>query len=112
MSLKYLKIFFDFDEVTEELSYEERGRLIIGMVKYAKGEENIPITGNEKFLFAMFRHQIDREQENYDKTVEINRRNGKLGGRPRKTETNEITEPVYEEPDDTDELDELFGYPI
>lgn len=41
MALEYIKVFYDWEEATETLTYEERGRLIIAMLQYAKGKELI-----------------------------------------------------------------------
>ena len=62
MKKTYVPIFYDWAEVTEELTAEEKGRMIDAIVLYARGKgDSIHLTGNEKYLFPAFRKQIDRE---------------------------------------------------
>ena len=64
MKKTYVPIFYDWAEVTEELTAEEKGRMIDAIVLYARGKgDSIHLTGNEKYLFPAFRKQIDRENE-------------------------------------------------
>ena len=85
MARSFLKVFFDFEERTEKLSETERGRLLLGMLRYAKTGEQPELTGNEQFVWPVFRGEIDKEIENY----EIKVANGRNGGRPPKeTEEN------------------------
>ena len=77
---KYLKLFYDWAEVTETLSDAEKGRLIDAIVLYASTKREPQLTGAEKHLFPMFRAQINRDQADYTSSVE----NGKKGGRPNK----------------------------
>ncbi|MBQ7835798.1 MAG: hypothetical protein IJ389_00930, partial [Clostridia bacterium] len=95
MAIKYLKVFLDWNEVTSELNYEEKGRLIEAMIKYANGEADIQLSGNERFLFGIMKNQINREHENYEKVVEINKINGAKGGRPKKNIKPEETEKTH-----------------
>ncbi len=89
MALEYIKVFYDWEEATEALTFEERGRLIVAMLQYAKGKDMIELSGNERFLFPMCKNFIDRAQTNYDVVVERNRKNGVLGGRPKTTQKNQ-----------------------
>lgn len=81
MALEYIKVFYDWEEATEALTFEERGRLIIAMLQYAKGKDMIELTGNEKFIFPMCKNLIERAHQHYDVVVERNRKNGALGGK-------------------------------
>ena len=64
MKKTYVPIFYDWAEVTEELTAEEKGRMIDAIVLYARGKgDSIHLTGNEKYLFPAFRKQIDQENE-------------------------------------------------
>lgn len=89
MALEYIKVFYDWEEATENLSFEERGRLIVAMLQYAKGKEILPMTGNEKFLFPMCRNLIDRAHHHYEVVVETNRKNGALGGKAKAANASE-----------------------
>ena len=93
MSRAFLKVYFDFDEKTDELSDAEKARLLWAMYCYAKTGERKPLTGNERFLFGVFKSEIDRDIATYNAKVA----NGNMGGRPAMknlTETeNNLTEP-------------------
>ncbi len=108
MALEYIKVFYDWEEATENLSFEERGRLIVAMLQYAKGKDVLDLSGNEKFLFPMCRNLIDRAHHHYEVVVETNRKNGVLGGRPKKTEK---TQSVFEKPKETEITQSVFEKP-
>lgn len=78
MARAFLKVFFDFEERTEKLSETERGRLLLGMLHYASTGEEPDLSGNEQFLWPVFRKEIDQEIASYETRVA----NGRLGGRP------------------------------
>ena len=89
--LSYLKIFLDWTEVTRKLKDQEKGRLIDALVAYAKGDEDVDsrLTGNEVYVFPMFKLQIDRDNSAYSSRCESWRENGKKGGRPKKQKQSE-----------------------
>ena len=61
MAEKYVPIFFDWIEATEELNDQEKGRLIDAIVLYARGGDwQDRIKGNERYSFPVFRLQVDR----------------------------------------------------
>jgi len=91
--MNYLKVFVDFEEVIEPLSDEERGRLFLAMLRYAKDGTVPSFDGNERFVWATARQGIDREEE----FCRQKRENGSHGGRPRKNQ---------EEPKETKENQE------
>ena len=39
MAIAYIKVYFDFEERTEQLTDEEQGRLLLAMLRYAKNNE-------------------------------------------------------------------------
>ena len=64
MAKEYVPIFYDWVEVTAELTAQEKGRLIDAIVLYASGGNwQEQIKGNERYLFPAFRKQIDRANE-------------------------------------------------
>lgn len=75
----HLKVYFDFDERTEMLTDAERGRLLLAMLRYARSGEIPDLKGNERFLFPVFKGDIDRDAAAYEAHV----KSGGLGGRPR-----------------------------
>ena len=93
MALSFLKVRADFDEITECLTDEEKGRLLLAMVRYSQnGEEPRNQPAPVRILWPVFRADIIREKEICQTLAE----NGKKGGRPRKdgnrTEAEETNE--------------------
>ena len=82
----YFRLYADFLEQVEELTMEERGRLITAITGYlAAGEAPAgTLTGAERVLFPTFRRQVDRDRQAYEARVRQNRLNGIKGGRPAK----------------------------
>ena len=74
----HLKVYFDFEERTEMLTDAERGRLMLAMLHYAKTGEETELRGNERFLWPVFKADIDRDVRAYDAHVKA----GQQGGRP------------------------------
>jgi len=64
---------------------DEAGRLFKAIVYFQTGDE-IELDRMTKFIFAPFKNQFERDEENYQKTVERNRNNGSKGGRPNNRE--------------------------
>ena len=86
--MKYLKVWTDFEKVLAPLEFDEIGRLFLAMLHYAStGEEPTDFQGNEVFLWAVAKRDIDTMCEK----SEVLRQNGLKGGRP-KTKENQ-TEP-------------------
>ena len=86
MAKCYVKAFFDWIEQTAALEDDERGRLFIGILEYARSGIAPDLAGREAILFPVFKSQIDRDLENSAAYAE----NGKKGG---KTKTSSQTEP-------------------
>lgn len=72
-------------QVIEDLSNEDAGKLFKGIYEYVN-TGNSKLDGYLKTIFISFKIEIDRNEENYQKTIEKNRKNGMLGGRPRNPE--------------------------
>ena len=98
MARSFLKVYFDFDEKTDELTENEKGRLMLALYRYAKTGQKPVLTGNERFLFSSFKSEIDRDIATYNAKVA----NGNLGGRPAMKEHKE-TEENLNEPKETEE---------
>lgn len=79
-----LKIDSDFLIITSALTDQERGRLMLAMVRYADSGEEEELPGNERILWPYFRMRIDHNLQ----TAEAHAKAGKNGGRPRKAEGN------------------------
>lgn len=80
MARSYLKVYFDFEERTDELNDGEKGRLLLALLRYAVTGVKPTLTGNERFAFSVLKGEIDRDIASYDAKVA----NGRLGGRPSK----------------------------
>lgn len=110
MAKSYIKLFYNWEEYAEALTDAEKLNLIRVMIAYASGAE-YEFIGNERFIFPVFKTQLDKDCASYDKLVERNKENGKQSkGRPPKepTET-EITQnnPVgFSEPKEPTESQE------
>ena len=102
MSMKYLKVFYDWPETTEYLKPAQKGELIDALVRYARGEKGVEasLKGAALALFPSFKRQIDSDANAYVAQTERNRENGKKGGRPRKepAETQEKPTETQENP--------------
>lgn len=97
MARSHLKVYFDFDERTEELNDIEKGRLLLAMLRYAAEGQKPDLRGNERFCFPGFKKDIDRDIASYASKVE----NGIKGGRPAKNKPSE-TENNLTKPNETE----------
>lgn len=94
----HMKLYFDFDQKTSRLNDEEKGRLLLAMLRYAKDGTEEELTGNEQFLFPIFKMMIDEDITAYDAKVS----NGSKGGRPVKDEKPNEAEENLTEPKETE----------
>lgn len=102
-------------EVFNELSNEEAGKLIKGIFQYANTGDS-GLDGYLKIIFIPIKTEIDKNEERYEEVCKKNRENGKLGGRPRKDEKEEENREVIEETEENrvvfEETDENPKNPI
>lgn len=68
MAERYVPVFYDWVENTSELTAEEKGRLIDALVLYARGDE-YHLSGNERFVFPVFKAIVDRSKRISDVRV-------------------------------------------
>ena len=94
----HLKVYFDFETKAKELEDPEKGRLLLAMLRYAKDGTEPDMIGNERFLFPVFKAQIDDDIKAYDTKVI----NGSKGGRPVINEKPEETENNRKKPKETE----------
>ena len=59
MALVYLQIFADKEELLEPFDDAERGRLLTAMLSYALHDEEMVLTGNERYIWPVFKQMID-----------------------------------------------------
>lgn len=72
-------------EVFNELSDEEAGKLIKGIFRYVNTGDS-RLDGYLKIIFIPIKTEIDKNEERYEEVCKKNRENGRLGGRPKKEE--------------------------
>jgi len=70
MGMAYVRIFYDWLEITGGLSEDEKGRLIDGIIRYARDGEIVDLPGGEKFLFPIFIQRQDRDIKKYQQKCE------------------------------------------
>ena len=81
----YVKAYYDWIEQTAALEDDERGRLFIAVLEYARSGTCPELSGREAVLFPVFRATIDRDAQK----AETNSKNGSLGGRGKKADESE-----------------------
>lgn len=95
---------FHLDFINEELfTVEEIGQLTIAALHYSTdGSEPAFEDRTLKLAWSNIKKRMDADAEAYEEKCEANRRNGALGGRPKKTERfleeTEKTERFFEKP--------------
>ena len=67
MSVEYFCAYHSYLDALEPLTDAERGRLFVACLQYSKSGVAPHLSGNERFVFPMFRGQIDRDNEKYEK---------------------------------------------
>ena len=70
------------------LTDAQAGLLIKSIGTYCSGTMPVFTDQLVQGIFLGLRHDFDTQAENYEKKKEANRKNGKLGGRPKQTEDN------------------------
>lgn len=80
----YIKLFFSFSQETSALTDAEIGRIVRQMLAYAEnGDTDSILAGNERFLFPVYKTQIDRDVDRYSAVSELRATSGRAGGRKR-----------------------------
>lgn len=86
MAREYFNAYHSYIEAIEPLNDAERGRLFTACLTYSKTGEVQELCGNERFVFAGMKSQIDRDVEAYELKCAKNRANGSKGGQANATE--------------------------
>ena len=93
MAREYVPIFFDWLDVTQDLTAEEKGNLIDAVVAYASGGEyEHLLTGSVRIAFRFMKGQIDRNT-----AISDVRSKARSKTNENKTEENETNENKTEE---------------
>lgn len=79
MAKKFLPLFLDFNEMTQDLSDEECGRLVRALVQYARGEDYEDFLGDgmDRLAFRFMRGALDRNASISEKRAETGAKGGK-----------------------------------
>lgn len=89
MAREYFNAYHSYLEAIEPLNDAERGRLFTACLFYSMTGEVPELRGNERFVFAGMKSQIDRDSKQYESRCETNRKNGSLGGQTKPSERNQ-----------------------
>jgi len=85
---KNLIIYKSHWELIEQLSIEQVGKLMKGIGKFCNAEQVIFDDPLLIGIWMVMKRDFVLQAENYEKKKDANRKNGKLGGRPKQTEHN------------------------
>lgn len=95
MGKEYVPIYFDWLEVTQDLSPEEKGNLIDAVVSYASGAEyEHLLTGGCKIAFRFFKGQVDRNAA----ISEVRSKAGSNKGKQTETNANKTEQTASKSP--------------
>lgn len=86
MAKEYFNAYHSYLEAIEPLNDAERGRLFTACLFYSMTGEVPELRGNERFVFAGMKSQIDRDSKQYESRCATNRKNGALGGQTKPSE--------------------------
>lgn len=104
--MKYIKLFYEWIDSTCTLAADEKGRLIDAMVLFARDGVEVDLPGNERFIFPMFRLQLERDRDSYARSREENARSRKEKDKEKEEEKEEDEEQEYNEPSVLQKIDE------
>ena len=87
MAEPYYTLYFNWIEDTQELNDQEKGRLIDAIVLYARGDDwQERIKGNERYVFPIYRNQLDRAR----RLSEVRAEAGAKGGNQSQTKNSKV----------------------
>jgi len=78
-------IYHEYRYILADLTNEEIGILFRSLLDYEIDKIEPNFTGILKMAFRLIKCNLDRDSDKYDKRCETSVQNGKLGGRPRKS---------------------------
>lgn len=89
---KSFQLYNDYIEHFSLMSDEDAGKLIKAIFSYVNEQPFEELEGLPLMAFSFIRSQLQRDRDKYDARCEVNRRNGSLGGRPKKQDESEKTD--------------------
>ena len=85
-------IYIDYEEQFNLLTDEESGQLLKAIIQYEKTRIIPKLNGAVNMAFSFIKNQLDRDREKYQNKCEKNRKNGVMGGRPKKKKEEKKTD--------------------
>lgn len=82
-------LYLEQKEIFETLSDNEAGKLIKAIFEYESTGQSPKLNKTLNLVFIPIKNALDRNRLKYEAQVEKNRKNGKKGGRPKKTKESE-----------------------
>jgi hypothetical protein len=97
-------LYCDLIHAVEELTDDQAGKLLKIILQYVN--DNDPVIEDQilKVAFTPIKLALKRDLEEWKRTCERNKENGKNGGRPPKEDKTQKTQSVYEKPKETEGL--------
>lgn len=83
MEQKSFLFYLNWEKQIDDLDDQELRRLITNLIKYHKGEEVDLQTKTDRLAWHGILPGLETNKDKYDKKVQANRENGKLGGAPK-----------------------------
>jgi hypothetical protein len=90
MAREYFNAYHSYLEAIEPVNDAERGRLFTACLFYSMTGGVPELRGNERFVFAGMKSQIDRDSKQYENRCATNRKNGALGGQTKPSEGDQM----------------------
>lgn len=84
MARTFLCLYHSYLSALDNLNDAECGRLLRSCLNYSATGASPELSGNERFLWPMFKDQIDRDDAKHAAYLQKQRTNGAKGGRPPK----------------------------
>ena len=91
-------LFTEYKEQIEMLSDEQAGVLMKAIFCYASDEKLPEMDELTKMAFSFIKAALERADTSYQRKVEANRENGRLGGRPPKKQEEKTEEKTQNNP--------------
>lgn len=112
MEQKAFLFYLNWKEQIDELDDQELRRLINNLINYHLGEDIELPTKADRLVWNGILPALESNQDKYEKRVQANRENGKLGGAPKgnqnasKDKTTQINPEQPKQPDKREQINE------
>lgn len=90
---KSFVFYHSYEKPLAMLSDADRGKLLMALIRYSRGQEVEHISPTADMAFAFIRENMDRDAAAYQETVRKRSAAGKKGGRPPKSQPEGVPEP-------------------